>query len=108
MSILHEKLGKAMTVEEVAEYLSLDHKTVRKYFRELGGVRVGRAYRFFEMEVIHALQTRKGLDGSNPAQREKAQKDFSHQIGSNRLGGESKGKHTAPAFTEKDSHGIFR
>lgn len=47
MMHLEIALGKSMTVGEVADYLGIDGKTVRKYYKQLGGVRLGRSYRFF-------------------------------------------------------------
>ena len=56
MKILEEHLGKTMNVKEVAAYLKIDTKTVRKYYLQLGGVRFGRAYRFFERRINDAIQ----------------------------------------------------
>lgn len=35
-----------MTAKEVSEYLGIHIETVYKYYRELGGIKLGRIYRF--------------------------------------------------------------
>ena len=54
---MNEKLGRSMSAKQVAAYLKIDVKTARKYYRELGGIRIGRRYLFFEEEVYNAIQT---------------------------------------------------
>ena len=49
MDQLEQSLGKALRVQEIAQYLDVDVKTVRKYYRELGGIRLGRHYKFFNL-----------------------------------------------------------
>lgn len=58
MNLLKKDLGKALRAKEVAEYLALDEKTVRCYYQELGGMRLGRSILFFERSVINAIQSR--------------------------------------------------
>jgi excisionase family DNA binding protein len=55
---LEQGLGKALRAQEIAQYLDVDVKTVRKYYHELGGIRLGRHYRFFEKEIYYAIQKR--------------------------------------------------
>ena len=59
VKILKNQLGQALNTKQVSEYLGLDPKTVRKYYRELGGIRLGRHYRFFEKEICNAIQKQK-------------------------------------------------
>jgi hypothetical protein len=49
---LKNKLGESMTAQEVADYLKLDVKTVRMRYEELGGVRIGHKYLFFENLIV--------------------------------------------------------
>jgi hypothetical protein len=53
--------GKRLSTQQVAAYLGLDQKTIRKYHQELGGIRLGRRYVFFEKEIINAIQKRTEL-----------------------------------------------
>ena len=62
MKLLEKDLGKALRTQDVAEYLGVDIKTVRKYYRELGGIRLGRHYRFFEKEIFNAIQKKTAMD----------------------------------------------
>ena len=62
MKIIQENLGRSLSAESVAKYLGLDVKTVRQYYRELGGMRLGRRYLFFERSIVNAIQKRTELD----------------------------------------------
>jgi hypothetical protein len=59
MTRISSKLGQSMSAYQVAAYLNIDVKTARKYYRELGGIRIGRRYKFFEEEVYNAVQERR-------------------------------------------------
>lgn len=69
MEILKDQLGRSMTVKEVAEYLKIDRRTVRKYYLPLGGVRLGRAYRFFERSINDAIQAQWKMACPNQSER---------------------------------------
>ena len=58
-------LGRSLTDHEVARYLGVDVRLVRKYFARLGGMRLGRKYVFFEKGLVNALQAQIGLDGGS-------------------------------------------
>ncbi|RLA98971.1 MAG: hypothetical protein DRG83_13835, partial [Deltaproteobacteria bacterium] len=60
---LREELGHVLTAKQLACYLGVDERTVRQYYRELGGVRLGRRYLFFEKGVIDAIQKRTKMGG---------------------------------------------
>ena len=62
MKLIDDQLGQALRPQEISDYTGLDVKTVRKYYRELGGIRVGSRILFFEKEFIDAIQTRIKLD----------------------------------------------
>ena len=87
MNNLSEQLGKSMTTKEVAEFLGLDMVTVRKYYLQLGGVRFGTAYRFFERRIIYAIQKQhQSMDWSSTIQKTDQKKNLQNQKGGNRLG----------------------
>ena len=62
MKLIDNTLGKALRTKDVAQYTGLDGKTVRKYYQELGGMRLGRRYVFFERRLIDAIQKRTEMD----------------------------------------------
>jgi hypothetical protein len=59
--ILNEKLGQSLTTKQVAEYFNLDEKTVRLQYKLLGGVRIGRSYRFFENKIVKEMEDADGI-----------------------------------------------
>jgi hypothetical protein len=87
MNNLSEQLGRSMTTKEVAEFLSLDMVTVRKYYLQLGGVRFGTAYRFFERRIIDAIQKpQQQMDWSNSLSQPDQKENIQNEKGGNRLG----------------------
>ena len=53
---MEEKLGKRITPEELAMFLGVNVKTVRQYYRELGGIRLGSRYIFLKKELFMPYQ----------------------------------------------------
>ena len=54
--LLQNELGNPLTTEEVAGYLGIDEGTVRRYYQELGGTRIGKKkIIFFERRLINAV-----------------------------------------------------
>ena len=107
MEILNNKLGQALNTKQVSEYLSLDPKTVRKYYRELGGIRLGRHYRFFEKEICNAIQERTKMDCPSEEGRGTTEQSLSHEEGSNGLGSQDAAK-TRERLVKEDRHGLYR
>ena len=105
MNNLSEQLGRSMTTKEVAEFLSLDMVTVRKYYLQLGGVRFGTAYRFFERRIIDAIQTQQPMDWSNSLQQTDQKKNIQEKKGGNRLG-KKRGKEIAIS-PERDPYSLI-
>lgn len=66
---MEEELGKKLTVQELAEFLGVNEKTVRKHSQELGGIRLGRKFIFFERKVIDALSNEK-WEMESPSEKE--------------------------------------
>jgi len=58
MKDLEKSLGKALTTKQLAEYLGVSEKTIRENYRQFGGIKIGRHYRFFTKEVSNALEKR--------------------------------------------------
>lgn len=58
MTELKNTLGKRLTAQEVADYLGIDVETVRRYYTDLGGMRLGRLILFFENLMIDAIRER--------------------------------------------------
>lgn len=51
------EVGKCLKVKEVCEIFNMDARTVKKYYRELGGVKLGhRVYRFPEKGIQRVLE----------------------------------------------------
>ena len=90
MNRLEQTLGKVMTTQEVSEFLKIDIKTVRKYYLQLGGVRFGRAYRFFERRINDAIQAQWEMDSSSKSAGQNQEKIISQEKTSNRMGGRTK------------------
>ena len=108
MTYLEENLGKTLTVQEVAAYLGLDPQTVRRYYKQLGGMRFGRSYRFFEKEVKNAIQAWQKMDRPNSQQWETDTENVSDQGGSVRLGIKSTEQPNAAGVSQRtDRHNLL-
>ncbi len=86
MDFLTENLGKAISTQKVAEFLEINVKTARKYYKELGGMRIGRHYRFFEMEVYNAIQTWNEVYRTNQEERKEEGEGLQNQERGIKLG----------------------
>ena len=80
-------LGRSLTDHEVARYLGVDVRLVRKYFARLGGMRLGRKYVFFEIGLVNALQAQIGMDGGSGDERLSQASPVQDQKGGFGLGG---------------------
>ncbi|MGV1098717.1 helix-turn-helix domain-containing protein [Thiovibrio sp. JS02] len=108
MEQLRRHLGAALSVKEVAEILAIDIKTVRKYYQRLGGIRLGRTYRFFEKEVQHAIQTWHEMARTSISEgREVQKKNLPDQKGSDRVGSGRTEKGAASPAPERDPYGLL-
>ena len=106
MDCLEKQLGKALNAKKVAQYLSLDVKTVRKYHQQLGGIRLGRHYVFFEKEIVNAISKREEMDSPSEEGREETEQSVSNQEGSHSVGSEDAAK-TRRRLEREDCHNIF-
>jgi hypothetical protein len=103
---MNEKLGQPMTAKQVAAYLKIDVKTARKYYRELGGIRIGRRYLFFEEEVYNAIQTWNEVCRTSKEEREEKGKGFQDQKSSSGLGSRDAAK-IRRRLVREDKHNLF-
>jgi hypothetical protein len=106
MDQLERSLGKALRAQEIAQYLDVDVKTVRKYYRELGGIRLGRHYRFFEKEIYYAIQKRTEVDSPSEEREPEIGKGIFDQEGSQGLGIQDEAK-ACQRLEQEDRHGLF-
>ena len=94
---LEKQIGRSMNTKEVDDFLNIDVSTVRRYYKILGGIRLGRTYRFFEKEVQYAIQERSKMDGSGTYKRKTKEEDIPHESRSQRMGGVREKTNTARA-----------
>ena len=107
-----DNLGRRLTVKDVAARLKIDVRAVRKYYKQLGGFKLGpRTIIFFESELVNGIQNQRCeeaeqvLDGPSEVRVRKAQKSNAkvpHQKRSGSVGKEDR-KHPSSA----DKYGIF-
>ena len=93
MQNLEKQLGRPLKTKDVARFLELDVKTVRQYYQELGGIRLGRHYLFFEKEVINAIQKKRQVGSSSKNEQKEKGKDVSNKKRSHQLGKRNAKKH---------------
>ena len=106
MKIIQENLGQSLSAKTVADYLALDVKTVRKYYRELGGIRVGSRILFFEKEFIDAIQTRIKLDRPGPEEWAETGESIPDEERSSTVGSGDAAK-ARKRLEQEDRHGLF-
>ena len=106
MQVIQKTLGQPLSAKAVAEYLGLDVKTVRKYYRELGGIRLGSRIVFFEKELINAIQTRTELDCPGAQGRAASGESVSDEEKGRGLGSQDEAK-TRKRLEREDRHGLF-
>jgi hypothetical protein len=95
MSIhLEERLGRCMSARDVAEYLHCDITTVYRNYAQLGGIKFGSNYRFFEQRLIDAVlqQTTEQVDSTGCLLQEKVQKLPRKQNSSQAMGSRKKSR----------------
>jgi len=106
VEILDNKLGRALNAKDLAAYLGLDPKTIRKYYRELGGIRLGSRIVFFEKEFINAIQKRKELDCPSAEEWAETGENVPDEERGNGVGSRDEAK-TRKRLDQEDRHGLF-
>ena len=86
--VLEKHLGKSLSAAEVANYLGCSLVTVYRNYKNLGGIRIGSSYRFFEKRIINAVlgQTEKEVDRPSVYQGQKVSVVSSDQNKSKTMG----------------------
>lgn len=111
---INDKLGRPMSAQQVAAYLNIDVKTARKYYQNLGGIRIGRRYVFFEEEVCNAIrknrieaqQENQGLDRAGKEGQQKEGKTIQAEKRGRGLGSEDE-RSIKRRLAKNDQHGLF-
>lgn len=106
MKKLKEELGEALSSTEFAEFLGVNEKTVIKYYVELGGIRIGRLYKFFEKEVINAIQTWNQMDRTIEEEPRTERQSIQRKEGSPELGSQDANA-VRRRVEREDKHGLF-
>ncbi len=106
METFTEEMGKRIGVKELADHLGLDEKTIRQYYRELGGMRLGRQYLFFERRVIHAIQERTEMGRPGAIEWNETGEEISYEEGGDRVGNRN-AANTRKRLEKEDQHGLY-
>ena len=106
MDQVKKQLGQALNAKQIADYTGLDVKTIRKYYRELGGIRLGSRIVFFEKEFINAIQKRTELDRPSAEGRAETRESVSNEEKGRGLGSRDETK-TRERLEREDRHGLF-
>lgn len=102
---MKKELGKRIASEDLAIFLDVNVKTVRQYYKELGGIRLGSRYIFFEKGVVNAISKKWKMESPSEEGRQEERKDIQHEEGSTGVGkpNASVGKRMGG----DDSHGLL-
>ena len=106
MNLIEKELGRVLSAKELSEILGADVKTIRKYYQRLGGIRIGSHYKFFEKEVINALQTRNKLYWTTKEEQKKDRESIQEERGCEELGSQNADV-VKRRMAQKDKHGLL-
>ncbi|MEI6608784.1 MAG: hypothetical protein WCO53_03460 [Deltaproteobacteria bacterium] len=104
--MMEDKLGRVLRPSDMADYLGLDEKTVRLYYPQLGGIRLGRRILFFEKEVINAIQKRSKMGSPSESKWQEEGKSVPKQEGCDNMGKRESVKSRGDMARE-DKHGVI-
>ncbi|MDP2643826.1 MAG: hypothetical protein Q8P24_02695, partial [Desulfobacterales bacterium] len=104
--VVEKDLGKALRPKEVADYLGVDDKTIIKYYKELGGMRLGSRYIFFERRIIDAIQKRTTVDSPGAEGWTTAEQSVPDQEGGKGLGSRNEAK-ASKRVEREDRHDML-
>ena len=105
--MLEHELGNKLQPKDVAQYTGLHVKTVRKYYRELGGMRLGRLYIFYERRVIDAISNRTKMEGPSAERQEQEGQNIQHQKGGISVGSQDEAKARRRVGREEDPFNLL-
>ena len=107
MKLLEEYLGRVLSTKQVANYLNIKEKTVRIHYQELGGIRIGRQYKFFERGIINAIQkSQKQIYSTGQEERSAEREGLSDVEGSESVGSKDE-KNVRRRLERQDKHGLL-
>jgi hypothetical protein len=106
MNLIEKELGRVLSAKELSEFLEADEKTIRKYYQRLGGIRIGSHYKFFEKEVINAIQTRNKLYWTTKEEQKKDRESIQEERGCEELGSQNADV-VKRRMAQKDKHGLL-
>ena len=107
MKELEETLGKAISVKELANYLNISEKIVRENYQQLGGIRIGRHYRFFERRILNALEKRQEqIYSADQKERSTQREGISDPEGGKKVGIGNE-KNARRPMERQDKHNLF-
>jgi hypothetical protein len=106
MPMLEDELGRVLRTADMVEYTGLDVKTIRQYYAELGGIRLGKQYLFFEKEVINAIQKRSKMGSPGEDEKREEGENLSEQEGRIDMGKQCPVK-SRVAMAREDKHGLL-
>ena len=106
MRVLENELGKTISAERLANFLEMDVNTVRKHYAELGGMRLGRQYLFFERRVINAIQKRTEVDSPSAEGWDETGEGVSDEEGSCIVGSQNEAK-IRQRVEQEDRHDLL-
>jgi hypothetical protein len=104
--MIEQELGRVLSTKELSEILGADAKTIRKYYQRLGGIRIGSHYKFFEKEVINAIQTRNKLYWTSKEEQETDRESIQEERGCEELGNQN-AIAVRRRMAQKDKHGLL-
>ena len=102
---MEKELGKKMTSKELADYLGVNVKTVRQYYKALGGIRLGSRYVFFEKGVVYAVSKEWKMESPSEEGRKEEREDVQHEERSSGLGKQNAS--VGRRMGGDDSHGLL-
>jgi len=79
-------LGKSVTPKELSEYLGVNVKLVRQNYKQLGGMRLGYRFIFFEKGVENAIRKEWEMESPSEEERKEKGKDLQDKEGSTGMG----------------------
>ena len=106
MKLLEQNLGRVLSTKQVAKYLNIKEKTVRTHYQELGGIRLGRHFKFFERRIIDAVEKRQEIYSADQEERAAERKGVL-EVGRCKGMGEQNAKNVRRRLERQDKHGLF-
>lgn len=107
MKYLEQDLGRALTTKQVALFLNINEKTVRDYYLQFGGIKIGRHYRFFERSIIDAIQAEQKQIHSTDQEGRTAEGEGISNAERGQKVGSRNAKYDRRGMEREDRHGLL-